>query len=1320
VVSLDSVARSAMTNWTGIIAVEAQTNGAFALDSVGNVYQSGSIVSSTALSSWSEIYVISASDTHLVGIKSDGTVEALGDNTYGQTDVSSWSNIKAIAAADTFTAGLNFDGTVIITGSLTNSTEVATWTDIVDISASDDYLIGLKSDGTVVACGANSSSECDVSDLYDIIDISASINYGAFLRTDGVVVYKGSVESQYNLSVSKLSTNLIYDNYISTTGVYIDLASTTYYIGDVLDLNATISPTDATYQRILYTSSDESVATISSAGTITAKGEGTVTLTAEAYGTSYSDSITITIEPKYALEDMSFEDESRVVLLNNTILLNLIFNPTNATITGTITYSVDSTSATYITVDDNGLVTGIKETMTSAIIYSYATVTATLVQDGVTYTATCQITVQSNITKLAWNSTPTKTEYLYGESLDVSGGSVNITYATGVFTTTTVTESLDSSKVSGYNSNKLGAQTLTITYGEETLTYNINVSNYATGISADSTKTLKTTFNVEDDFSLGSGSFVVTMADGTTISIDEADSNLNISHTDTKLKEMGTHTVIVSYIYDEKEFIYTYAITVSDRVTGINAAAIATEYTYLSEIDSTISVVLTYYSGKTSNVPLSLCTVTGYESNVLGYQTVTVGYTDNTGSTFTNDQTLRVVFSGSVDVINNDTDTSALDKTSPVLYYKDEIPSITVIFTINSTDYIVPLYDETASQDYYYVISGLDSSATYGESYNVNVELYILSTNGNVYSYSKQEPSQQILLQLIHKPVATYITSAETVYYGFTPEAEISFLYDDGTISSPVEISNITIDSYIIGTQTAYFKYSGTIYSFDIEVVDYVVGLQDIADVTIEIGDEFDIDAVVFAQMASGAVEQLAVNQYSRSQCDLTLTGVSQNINIVYEGDMGSYSTSFTLLVLDKVVAVTMVTSFKTEYLYGEEFDYTSSYYVTYVSGNTEIIDYDASLFAFAFGSPDFDNSTSFANTVVDSQTVYVQYAPAAITITAVTVTVSDYIESVTAYLAQTTYSYNEDIAITVYIKMASKSNSEPVYNFTTTYIPTTVGVQDIYVTHEGITVYAGQVEVIDGVRSVSFTGTGRTWFYYGEAFTYIGRTLTVTHESGAVVVYENDDIAAMLQNTYDCTKEGSSKVVFTLCDSVNIAENNVYFSYNEYIKVYAETSATKPSINSSATSAYIYSDSTAFVFTESVTHAELSASIALIDYLTLVAVVDGQDIDLSDTESYVPNGAIAYIVNGDGTIIYTYSIVVVGDLNCDGLINGEDMADIADAYIDDSYQYSDALDLNGDGYFSLTDIVLWAERTSAPANVPVQEVAEIWVTDIKEDGDEE
>ena len=74
---------------------------------------------------------ISAGLEHSVGVKSDGTVVAVGKNDYGQCDVSGWTDILAVSAGSNHTVGLKADGTVVAVGDNDDGQrDVSDWTDI--------------------------------------------------------------------------------------------------------------------------------------------------------------------------------------------------------------------------------------------------------------------------------------------------------------------------------------------------------------------------------------------------------------------------------------------------------------------------------------------------------------------------------------------------------------------------------------------------------------------------------------------------------------------------------------------------------------------------------------------------------------------------------------------------------------------------------------------------------------------------------------------------------------------------------------------------------------------------------------------------------------------------------------------------------------------------------------------------------------------------------------------------------------------------------------------------------------------------------------
>ena len=149
---------------------------------------------------------IASSSCHTVGLRSDGTVVATGDNQCGQCNVSSWYDIIAVAVGNRHTVGLRRDGTVVAVGnnSITKSglfrdrrrhgrietgqCNVNNWHDIIAIAAGDTHTVGLRSDGTVVATGDNQCGQCNVSDWHNIIDVKAFGSHTVGLRSDGTVV----------------------------------------------------------------------------------------------------------------------------------------------------------------------------------------------------------------------------------------------------------------------------------------------------------------------------------------------------------------------------------------------------------------------------------------------------------------------------------------------------------------------------------------------------------------------------------------------------------------------------------------------------------------------------------------------------------------------------------------------------------------------------------------------------------------------------------------------------------------------------------------------------------------------------------------------------------------------------------------------------------------------------------------------------------------------------------------------------------------------------------------------------------------------------
>jgi alpha-tubulin suppressor-like RCC1 family protein len=157
----------------------------------------------TAIFRWFDIVQVDAGWYFTVGLKSDGTVVAVGDNDSGQCDVGNWTDITQVAAGTTHTVGLKSDGTVVAVGAefpeflevpeefYPGPCDVGDWTDIIQVAAGTGHTVGLKKDGTVVAVGGNLQGQCNVSGWMGITQVACGDSHTVGLKSDGTVVAVG-------------------------------------------------------------------------------------------------------------------------------------------------------------------------------------------------------------------------------------------------------------------------------------------------------------------------------------------------------------------------------------------------------------------------------------------------------------------------------------------------------------------------------------------------------------------------------------------------------------------------------------------------------------------------------------------------------------------------------------------------------------------------------------------------------------------------------------------------------------------------------------------------------------------------------------------------------------------------------------------------------------------------------------------------------------------------------------------------------------------------------------------------------------------------
>lgn len=134
---------------------------------------------------------------HLLILKDDGTVAALGGNDAGQINVpQGLSNVVAIAAGGLFSAALKADGRVAVWGQVYNShVPPDSLSDVVQLASSSLSLLALRADGTVVPLSGSREIRTVPQNLLDVVSLSVSDLNAVAIKSDGTVVvwgYSGS------------------------------------------------------------------------------------------------------------------------------------------------------------------------------------------------------------------------------------------------------------------------------------------------------------------------------------------------------------------------------------------------------------------------------------------------------------------------------------------------------------------------------------------------------------------------------------------------------------------------------------------------------------------------------------------------------------------------------------------------------------------------------------------------------------------------------------------------------------------------------------------------------------------------------------------------------------------------------------------------------------------------------------------------------------------------------------------------------------------------------------------------------------------------
>ena len=278
--------------------------------------------------------------------------------------------------------------------------------------------------------------------------------------------------------------------------------------------------------------------------------------------------------------------------------------------------ALDSTGLTLTATYNNGNTETVTTGFTCSALDSSSAgqKTITVTYQGLTTTFSVTV-IAVNLVSVSVKTMPNKTNYFTGEPFDQTGLTLTATYNNG--NTETISSGIE---CTGFSSATAGQKTVTASYGGKSTTFTVEVKAIVpTGITV-KTAPNKTEYFVGDSYD-GTGLVVnVTYNNGTNKDITTGFTTSGFSSA-----TAGKNTVTVSY----EGFTATFDVTIKAvELTGIEIAKQPNKTTFNTgdELDTTGLVLTLKYNNGTIGTTDTGYTVSGYNTDTAGEQTITVTY----------------------------------------------------------------------------------------------------------------------------------------------------------------------------------------------------------------------------------------------------------------------------------------------------------------------------------------------------------------------------------------------------------------------------------------------------------------------------------------------------------------------------------------------------------------------------------------------------------------------------------------------------------------------------------------------------------------------
>ena len=1004
-----------------------------------------------------------------------------------------------------------------------NSTTINLPDGSVKVSNFDNTKTGVKQNLTVSFGGKNADSTIDV-EAYNYI-VSSEItaptkldyNYNTDLNLNGgklTLVYKDTIIKNVNLTSAMISgydktkigtqqITVTYDtNYVLSDGTKIPEKIVKTFEVEVHNNAQTIeitAPTKTTYGhgdslsleggKIEVTYADGTKRTpemTSDMVTETSTGSSVNMSPAESeYGINHKVTKNLTIKyeedgtQKTATYEIEIINKITSVKMHTTPKTNYNVNDTLDVTNGEIlvTRQTGEPEVKEITQD---MVTGFDSSKENTKLPLKVTYT----ENGETKETSYEVSVKDSVTSISIKANPSKTEYRYGESLDLTGATISVVKGSG-----TIDLPITDNMVSGYDPTTVGKQTVKVSYGGKDTTFEVTVKDYVKDITL--TAPTKTEYKYGEALDLTGGKVQKVMASGAQEpAVDLTDSSVTVSGYNAN--KAGKQTITVEYEGIQK----TFEVTVVDPINKIELKGTPkTEYKYGEEFDvSNLKLSISRASGETE-IPVTSDMIKNYNKNSLGQQQVTIEYEGNTIETITVqvvDYIQSVVITPPSKVSYNYGE--ALDLTGAVIT-KVMASTPDEPITINVTNDMISGYNPNKLGIQDVTITYTDGK-TYTQTFKVTVNEKVKSISLKDTGFKKDYKYGENLDLDNLSIVIQYIS-------GKTEEVPVT----SGMVTG--------YDPKTLGNQALTIKYDDFEVKTSVSVKDYI------KDIKLTPPDKKEYKINESLSLAGGSITEVMASGATGNVISLTQNMVSgfnsttpgtKTITVKYK----EITKQFQVAVVNNVNHIEVIPPTKTEYKYGENLNLAgSSIKVVMEDGTTQNVNITK------------DMVSGYNKTKPGQQMITVKYTDEKgnefTGYFSVTVG-EDYIKEL-KFNAPTKRQYRigDSIDLTggyiaeVYASGKLGNKYELTNSMISGFDSTTPGTKTIKVKFEDNT-YTYTVNVQDRTLGISIKDLpNKTVYKKGESLDLTGATLNVIKDSGVTVKNITNDMVS----GFDKNKEG-------------------------------------------------------------------------------------------------------------------------------------------------------------------------------------------------------